>query len=94
MSWDATVASVVYLMVLPILAITISPLFLLGYVIDLPIVLVPTLTKAYGRGETWHALSSIPAFFVLRFVNSAIFLEALFKEVVLRQPLEVYEKGH
>jgi cellulose synthase/poly-beta-1,6-N-acetylglucosamine synthase-like glycosyltransferase len=94
MSWDATVASIVYLMVLPVLAVTISPLFLLGYVIDLPIVLVPTLTKAYARGETWHALSSIPAFFVLRFVNSAIFLEALFKEVVLRQPLEVYEKGH
>ena len=94
MSWDATVASIVYLMVLPILAVIISPLFLLGYVIDLPIVLVPTLTKAYARGETWHALTSIPAFFVLRFVNSAIFLEALFKEVVLRQPLEVYEKGH
>lgn len=94
MSWDATIASIVYLMVLPILAVAISPLFLLGYVIDLPIVLVPTLTKAYGRGETWQALSSIPAYFVLRFVNSAIFLEALFKEVVLRKPLEVYEKGH
>ena len=81
-------------MVLPILAITVSPVLLLGYVIDLPVVLVPTLTKAYGRGETCKALSSIPAFFILRFVNSAIFLEALFKEVVLQQRLETYEKGH
>ena len=94
MSWDATIASVVYLMVIPILAVTISPVFLLGYVIDLPVVLVPTLVKAHSRGETWKALSSIPAFFILRFVNSAIFLEALFKEVVLHKPLETYEKGH
>lgn len=94
MCWDATVASIVYLMVLPIVAIVISPVFLLGYVIDLPVVLVPTLIKAYGRGESWKALSSIPAFFLLRFVNSAIFLEALFKEVVLQKPLKTYEKGH
>jgi biofilm PGA synthesis N-glycosyltransferase PgaC len=94
MSWDATIASVVYLIVLPILAVTVSPVFLLGYIIDLPIVLVPTLMKAYSRGETWKALTSIPAFFILRFVNSAIYLEALFKEVVLQNPLETYEKGH
>ena len=81
-------ASVVYLMVLPILAVAVSPLFLLGYVIDLPIVMVPTLIKAYSRGETWKALTSIPAFFILRLVNSAIFLEALFKEVILLKPLE------
>lgn len=94
MSWDATIASIAYLMILPILAITINPAFLLGYIIDLPVILVPSLTKAYSRGETWKALSSIPAFLVLRFVNSAIFLEALFKEVILQEPLEVYEKGH
>jgi len=70
-------------MVIPILAATISP-----------VVLVPALMKAYSRGETWKALSSIPAFFTLRFVNSAIFLEALFKEVVLHKPPETYEKGH
>jgi biofilm PGA synthesis N-glycosyltransferase PgaC len=94
MSWDATMASVVYLMVLPILAVAVSPLFLLGCVIDLPVVMVPTLIKAYSRGETWKALTSIPAFFILRLVNSAIFLEALFKEVILLKPLETYEKGH
>lgn len=94
MCWDATIASVFYLAVLPILAVMVSPLFLLGYIIDLPVVIVPTLVKAYSRGETWKALSSIPAFLVLRVVNSAIFLEALFKELILKQTLTTYEKGH
>ena len=94
MCWDATIASVFYLTVIPILAVTISPLFLLGYIIDLPVVLVPTLFKAYSRGETWKALTSIPAFLVLRVVNSAIFLEALFKELILGKTLTTYEKGH
>jgi biofilm PGA synthesis N-glycosyltransferase PgaC len=94
MCWDATIASVFYLMILPILAVTVSPLFLLGYIIDLPVVIVPTLVKAYSRGETWKALTSIPAFLVLRVVNSAIFLEALFKELILGKTLTTYEKGH
>lgn len=94
MCWDASIASIFYLTALPILAVTVSPLFLLGYIIDLPMVLVPTLVKAYSRGETWKALTSIPAFLVLRVVNSAIFLEALFKELVLKKTLTTYEKGH
>lgn len=94
MCWDASIASIFYLTVIPILSVVISPLFLLGYIIDLPMVIVPTLVKAYSRGETWKALTSIPAFMVLRVVNSAIFLEALFKELVLKQPLTTYEKGH
>jgi len=94
MCWDASIASIFYLTAIPILAVTVSPLFLLGYIIDLPMILVPTLVKAYSRGETWKALSSIPAFLVLRVVNSAIFLEALFKELVLKRTLTTYEKGH
>ena len=94
MCWDATIASVFYLTVIPILAVTVNPLFLLGYIIDLPVILVPTLIKAYSRGETWKALTSIPAFLVLRVVNSAIFLEALFKELILGKTLTTYEKGH
>jgi len=94
MCWDASIASIFYLMVIPILAVTVNPLFLLGYIIDLPMILVPTLVKASERGETWKALSSIPAFLVLRVVNSGIFLEALFKELVLKKTLTTYEKGH
>ncbi len=94
MCWDATVASLVFLGVLPVLAFSVSPWFLLGYLIDLPVVAIPALYKARQLGQTWEALKSIPAFLVLRFVNGAIFLEALIKETVLNQPLTVYEKGH
>src|SRR3954454_4934202 len=34
--WDATMASLAYLVLLPILALVVHPLFLLGYLIDLP----------------------------------------------------------
>jgi len=94
MCWDASIASIFYLTAIPILAVMVSPLFLLGYIIDLPMVLVPTLVKAYSRGETLKALCSIPAFLVLRVVNSAIFLKALFEELVLKRTLTTYEKGH
>jgi poly-beta-1,6-N-acetyl-D-glucosamine synthase len=39
-------------------------------------------------------LVSVPSFFVLRFVNAAFLLRALWLELVMRRPLRVYEKGH
>ncbi len=94
MCWDATVASLVFIFIVPALALSVSPWFLLGYLIDLPVVAVPALYKAKQLSQTWEALKSIPAFLVLRWVNAAIFLEALIKETLLNQPLTVYEKGH
>lgn len=64
------------------------------YVIDVPVILVPVLLKAWPRREIGKALMSLPAFFVLRVVNGLLFLEAMWKELVLRQSLRVYEKGH
>ena len=93
--FDAVVASLIYLVVLPILAVVLAaPLLLLVYVIDVPAVLVPVLVAARRRGETGRALLSLPCFFVLRAVNGFYMLEALWTEVVLRRPLLVYEKGH
>jgi biofilm PGA synthesis N-glycosyltransferase PgaC len=93
--FDAVVASLIYLVVLPVLAIAFSaPLLLLVYVIDVPAVLVPVLVAGWRRGETGRALLSMPSFFVLRAVNGFFMLEALWTEVVLRRPLLVYEKGH
>ena len=93
--WDAAIASVVYLLLLPLLAIVLrSPWLLLGYVIDAPAILVPVLAGALPRREVRRALVSYPAFFVLRAVNAAYFLEALWSELVLRRSLLVYEKGH
>lgn len=92
--WDATIASLAFLVLIPLLSIFISPFFLLGYVIDAPAVLVPVLIKAQRRGEFWRALASFPAFLVLRMVNAVFFLEAFWTEIFMRQPLRVYEKGH
>lgn len=93
--WDAMIASFAYLILLPILAILFAnPLFLLGYFIDIPAVLIPTLAVAINRKEVWKVISSIPAFFVLRTVNGIFMLEAIFSEWVLQKTFRVYEKGH
>ncbi|WP_139979401.1 glycosyltransferase family 2 protein [Nocardioides litoris] len=92
--FDAVVASLVYLLVLPLLAVLVSPWVLLAYVVDVPAVLVPVLVAARRRREVGRALLSVPCFLVLRVVNGLYMLEALVTEVVLRRPLLVYEKGH
>jgi len=92
--WDATVASVAYLLILPLLALTVNPWFLLGYVIDAPATLVPVLLQATARREVGTALGSLPHFLVLRLANGFFFLEACWSELIARRPLRVYEKGH
>jgi poly-beta-1,6-N-acetyl-D-glucosamine synthase len=84
----------VYLMLLPLLALLIDPLVLLAYFVDAPVILVPVLWQALGRGETGRALASFPSFFILRVINAAFMLRAVWSELILRRPLLVYEKGH
>jgi cellulose synthase/poly-beta-1,6-N-acetylglucosamine synthase-like glycosyltransferase len=93
--WDATLASVLYLFLLPVLAVALrSPWLLLGYVIDVPAVLVPVLAGAAPRREVGRALVSLPAFFVLRTVNAFFFLGAAWNEWVAGRSFRTYEKGH
>ena len=92
--WDATIASVAYLALFPILALLVHPIFLLGYVVDLPAVAVPVLAKGWARGETGRVAASLPCFFVIRFVNAFFMLRAVWAELVLGRSLLVYEKGH
>ena len=93
--WDAVVASAVYLLLLPVLALVLgNPYLLLGYVIDVPAVLVPVLVGAAPRGETVRAVASIPFFFVLRIVNALFFLSAIWSELVRGKNFQTYEKGH
>lgn len=91
---DAVVASLVYLVGLPILALLISPLFLLGYIIDAPVILIPILVAAVRRRELIQAITSFPAFFILRLLNGWLLLGAVWTELILRRPFLVYEKGH
>ena len=93
--WDAAVASLAFLLILPALALALGSWWpLVGYVLDGPAIAIPVLVAAARRREVARAVVSLPAFFVLRLVNAAFFLRALWQELVLRQPLLVYEKGH
>ena len=93
--WDSIVASLVYLIVIPILAITFKqPLFILAYLIDLPAIVVPVLFTSEGRRNPLRVLASLPAFFVLRAVNGYFVVSAIWEEWIMRRRLNVYEKGH
>jgi poly-beta-1,6-N-acetyl-D-glucosamine synthase len=93
--WDASVASVVFLVALPLVALLLAtPWPLLGYLIDAPAIVIPVLAAGWRRGETTKALASLPAFFVLRTINALFFVRALWLELVMDRPLLVYEKGH
>ena len=92
--WDATVASLIYLIALPVLAVLVSPIFLLIYIIDLPAIAVPVLIQGVKRGEVSRAIMSLPWYFVLRLVNSVFLLRAMWSEFVMKRTLAVYEKGH
>jgi biofilm PGA synthesis N-glycosyltransferase PgaC len=94
MLWDAIVMGSLLLFVLPVLSILVNPLFLLSYVIDVPVLAVPVLLEAVKRGEFSRALLSLPAYPVIRTVNMACMLKAFWLELVRKQSLQVYEKGH
>jgi poly-beta-1,6-N-acetyl-D-glucosamine synthase len=93
--WESTVASVIYLGVVPLTALLFrNPWILLVYVLDAPALMVPVLVQAARRREFWRALVSIPAFFVVRVVNCVFVLEAIWSEMIVGRRLVTYEKGH
>ncbi len=95
MTWDAILASLVYLFVIPLLTLLLrNPYFLLLYIIDAPIIFIPALYQGIKRSEIGKVVASFPAFFVLRIVNAIFILEAFYTEYVLRKKLISYEKGH
>lgn len=94
-TWDAVFASTVYLLIVPLLALMFrNPWFLLGYIIDVPALLVPVVAGAAPRREVGRALVSFPSFLVLRAVNAVFFVEAVWSEWVMRRRFATYEKGH
>lgn len=94
-TWDSLMGGILYIILLPFLTIYFkNALFLLGYVIDLPIILVPVFYKSLQRKEGMRALLSFPGFAVLRVVNSWFILEAYWSEWIMRKRLSTYEKGH
>ncbi|MBY0262984.1 MAG: glycosyltransferase [Phycisphaerales bacterium] len=92
--WDAVMAIIGLFILIPFLAIFVHPMFLLGYFLDLPAVAVPVLIQAAKRGEIGKALTSIPAFWLMRWVNCVYMMSAFWKEMVTKQKLHKFEKGH
>lgn len=92
--WDALLASLAYMVLIPVLAAAVDPFVLLAYLLDAPVVLVPVLWQAFSRREAGRALVSFPSFFVLRLVNALFMLRAVWCELIVRRPLLEYEKGH
>jgi cellulose synthase/poly-beta-1,6-N-acetylglucosamine synthase-like glycosyltransferase len=93
--WESTVASVIYLGIVPLSALLFRhPIILLMYVLDAPALMAPVLSQAAARGEFWRAVASIPSFFVVRIVNCFFVLEAIWSEFIVGRRLLVYEKGH
>jgi biofilm PGA synthesis N-glycosyltransferase PgaC len=93
-TFDAMLAPIGVFLLLPVLAVLVSPLFLLGYLLDAPMVLLPALVGARRRREVGKLLASFPAFVLLRLVNAWYMARAIVAELILRKPLLVYEKGH
>jgi biofilm PGA synthesis N-glycosyltransferase PgaC len=92
--FDSVVASFATLILFPLLAILVSPLFLLAYVVDLPFIAIPVLTGARRRGGLKRGIMSLPSYALLRLANSWFMLKAVLSEFVLGRRLDVYEKGH
>jgi biofilm PGA synthesis N-glycosyltransferase PgaC len=93
--WDATVATAAYFVALPLLALLLGTAWpLVGYAIDIPVLLVPVLAGAIPRHEVRRALASMPGFLALRVLNTAYFVEAVWSEVIRGRRFAVYEKGH
>ena len=67
--WDALISSLAYLVLIPALALIVSPWFLLAYVLDVPVVVVPLAATAVRRRELRRAVASLPALYVLRSIT-------------------------
>src|SRR3954462_14436263 len=57
--WDATMATLSYLLLVPALAVLESPLFLLVYLIDLPAIAAPALFEGFERRQVWRVVTSL-----------------------------------
>ncbi|MDX2017258.1 MAG: glycosyltransferase family 2 protein [Planctomycetota bacterium] len=92
--WDAVIAAVAMFVLVPLMAIFVHPIFLMMYLLDLPAIAVPVLVAGAKRGEFVKALTSLPAFWVLRFVNAYFVIRAFWNEFVAGRRLHTFEKGH
>lgn len=92
--FDAIMAPLLYLIVLPVLALLVTPAYAWGYIFDLPVIAVPLLVAGYERSQLMRAICSLPAFLAMRQINAYFMLRAFWSEFVLGRSFHQYEKGH
>ena len=66
----------------------------LSFLIELLLVSVPCAAQGVKLGMLRKVLISIPAYFVVRYVNLYVFLRSFWKEMIIGEKLTVWEKGH
>lgn len=93
---DAMVGTAIWLAVAPVLAIVHHDPILYLYVTstDIVFIAIPAAWKGYQLGMLRKVLTSLPAFFLLRLVNSYFYITAAISEFLLKKSFTKYEKGH
>jgi biofilm PGA synthesis N-glycosyltransferase PgaC len=64
------------------------------FILDMAIVSVVSLIKAFRLKCFWKAFFSIPCYIVISYINFVVFWQSLFREWILRTPLKTWNKGH
>jgi len=87
---------VFFFVVAPTVAIVLGNpyLFAYGVVSDAVFISIPVLWKGWKLKQLRKVLSSLPSFYVLRYVNGYYLYKAAIKEYLLHKTLTKYEKGH
>lgn len=93
---DSLLGTFVLVVVVPITSIITHDFLTVLYIIlvDLLFISIPAIIKGIKIKKLRKVLSSLPSFFVLRFVNMYFFYKALVFELLLKKSLKNYEKGH
>ncbi|TET59654.1 MAG: glycosyltransferase [Candidatus Stahlbacteria bacterium] len=80
---------VIYLMIENIV-VTLLIYFLIG----LLIVSIFTIIKGFQVNMVWKVITSLPSYFIIIPVNTVIFWRSLWRELIKKEPLTVWNKGH
>lgn len=91
---DRLLDGLLLFLVTPVLMVWIDPAFAVLFLLDVPVRALPALWLGSRRGEFGRALTGLPCLWLLRVITSAMFLRALYVELLVGRSLTVYHKGH
>jgi hypothetical protein len=62
--------------------------------VEMVVVAIPCLWKGRRMGLLGKTITSLPAYFVVKFVNFYIFWRSFYREWIIRDRLTTWAKGH